>query len=184
MNNLVIIPLFLFLTFDIYCQDNQAIQSIDYNTLFSKIEELDDIGVLMTEDSFFINNETRRLLSDSVYRRVIYPDMYSWNGVQELITKQELKKAFWYFINLYSVNEENRNFVLKSILTYDSIFDMKTVMVNVFYSYCFMDPEIGMIKNGIPEMTSPDIFEKKLGIVKEIVMYIDKYRDVNSGSGN
>jgi hypothetical protein len=53
---------------------------------------------------------------------------------------------------------------------------MDEVLVNTFYTYSFMDPEISVIKDGKPEIVRPDILEAKLANVKEMVAYIVKYR--------
>ena len=67
--------------------------------------------------------------------------------------------------------------VVKSVISYDSAFNMEEMLINTFYTYCFMDPKISVIKDGSPEIVHPDILEEKLNDVKEIVAYVMKYRE-------
>lgn len=53
------------------------------------------------------------------------------------------------------------------------------VVVGVIYAYCFMDPEINTMINGIPEVRRPDILESKLRHMKEIVNYMNYFRENN-----
>jgi hypothetical protein len=48
-----------------------------------------------------------------------------------------------------------------------------------FYTYCFLDPEMNIIKEGKSEITRPDILEEKLRNVQEIVAYVNRYREQN-----
>jgi hypothetical protein len=66
--------------------------------------------------------------------------------------------------------------VVRSILAYEKLFKMDKILVNTFYTYCFIDPEVNTIDGGITEVVHPDILEAKLRNVKEIVGYIQTYR--------
>ena len=65
---------------------------------------------------------------------------------------------------------------VRSVLAYEKVFKMDEILLNTFYTYSFMDPEVSEIKDGIHEITRPDIMEAKLRNVKEIVGYIYSYR--------
>lgn len=140
------------------------------------VKDLYEPGVKVEEDSIFMNVEAQKLMNDELYRNSIYPKSYTWQTTLNLIQKQELKKAFWYFINLYLVSDQNKDLVIKSILTYDKLFKMDKVLVSTFYTYSLTDPEIGTIKEGKSNVTSPHIMEKKLQALKEMLFYLDKYR--------
>ncbi len=79
-------------------------------------------------------------------------------------------------INLYPKSEKDKKMAVRSVLAYEKVFKMDEVLLNTFYTYSFMDPEVSEVKNGIPEITRPDIMETKLKNVKEIVEYIYIYR--------
>ena len=143
------------------------------------MKDLYEPGVTLSADSLSINKETQRLLTDKDYRATVYPLNYTWEAAIDFIKKQELKKAFWFFINLYLVNDQNKELVVKSILVYDKIFKMDKVLVSSFYTYCLTDPEIGKIEEGHSEITAPHIMEKKLNAVKGMLFYLDKYKPVN-----
>jgi hypothetical protein len=132
--------------------------------------------VQLSGDSIEINEESDRILRDEDYRKNLYPKEYTWPEAIELLKKQELKKAFWYLLNLYLINDQNKELVIKSMLTYDNLFKMDKVMVNTFYAYGLLDPEIGAIVDGQSEITAPHILERKLNALKEILFFIDKYR--------
>lgn len=134
--------------------------------------DLNDKGIELTEDSIKIGKEFQKVLLDENYRSIIYPKLYTWEQTVKFIEVQDLKKAFWYLINLYPANEANKALVLKSVLAYDQLFKMDEIMVNTFYTYCYLDPEVSIIKEGKPETIHPDILESKLRNVKEIVGYV------------
>jgi len=140
------------------------------------LTDLNQKGLELNGDSLIINKEVIELLQSQSYRDSIYPAIYSWESALHFIQKEQLKPAFWYFINLYPVNQKNRELVLKSILTYDQLFKMDEVLIATFYTYSFLDPEITRLNDGVPEITRPDILERKLTTVKEIIGYIKAYR--------
>ena len=133
----------------------------------------------VTDDSIIVNEETARLLNEEEYRKIIYPKVYTWDMVKNSIQTQDLKKAFWFLMNLYLVNDpanQNKELVIKSLLTYDRLFKMDKLLVNTFYTYIFTDPEIGTIADGHSKVTAPHIMDKKLNALKEILFYLDKYK--------
>jgi hypothetical protein len=141
------------------------------------LKETTEKGIEMTEDSIKYSKEFIRVLKDKNYRALLYPNKYNWGIVPEFIKHKRLKPVFWYFINLYPENATNKEIVLKSILAYDKIFKMDEMLVNTFYTYSFMDPEISIIKDGKPEIIHPDILEAKLRDVKEMVNYIRQFKE-------
>nr|NQU91737.1 hypothetical protein [Bacteroidota bacterium] len=155
---------------------NSKIDQAQEIAIINWMANLNEKGLEMTDDSLFIGNEFHKVLNDASYRDTIYPETYSWEQALGFIKTMELKKAFWFFINLYAENDLNKELVIKSVLTYDQLFKMDEIMVNTFYTYCFMDPEISIIQDGKPEIVHPDILEAKMRTVKEIVGYIIGYR--------
>ena len=145
------------------------------------IIELGEKGFELKKDSILLNDEFQKILNDSSYRALIYPEVYTWTRATWLIDQKELKKAFWYFINLYPKNEKNKKIVVRSVLAYEKVFKMDEVMVNTFYTYSTFDPSINKIVDGVPEIIHPDILEAKLRDVKEIVEYIYIYRKQQKG---
>jgi len=138
--------------------------------------DLNEKGIELTEDSIKVSGEFQKVLQDENYRAVIYPPTYTWEQTIRFIQAQELKKAFWFLINLYPQSKENKEMVIKSIVTYDRLFKMDELMVSTFYTYCYMDPAVSQIKEGKPEIIHPDVLEAKLRDVKEMVAYIMHYR--------
>ncbi|KPM49668.1 hypothetical protein [Jiulongibacter sediminis] len=146
------------------------------------LSELYEAGVFMTEDSLQINQESLELLRNEDYRNLIYPEIYSWEITKRLIEARRLKPAFWYMINLYPQNDQNKDLVVKAMLTYDSIFQMDKVLISTFYTYCYMDPEIGQIVDGDPRIDAPHILEQKLHFVREIIFYMEEFKRNNQPS--
>ena len=146
------------------------------STILVWLKNLNEEGVTVIGDSVIMNAETIRLLTDSQYRQIIYPQTYTWENVVHFIKIQELRKAFWYLINLYLVNDKYKEMAVKSFLVYDRIFKLDKILVNTFYTYILTDPEIGTIVMGHSKITAPHIMEKKLNAVKEILFYLDKYK--------
>ncbi|MFT5249169.1 MAG: hypothetical protein ACI93P_000892 [bacterium] len=139
--------------------------------------DLNEKGVEVTKDSIILSKELQRTLVDEKYRTIVYPNTYTWEQTVLFIQNEELKKAFWYLINLYPINDKNKEMVIKSVVGYDKLFKMDEIMINTFYTYTFVDPEINIIKDGKPEIIRPDILEAKLRNVKEIVEYLKYYRE-------
>lgn len=144
--------------------------------------ELTEKGLDVSRDSIQFSKEFQRAWKEEEYRASLFPETYTWEPALQFIQDQELKKAFWYFINLYPENEKNKKLVIRSVLAYDQLFKMDEVLVNTFYTYCFMDPQVNIVTNGIPEITHPDILEAKLRNVKEIIGYIHRFREQQQSS--
>lgn len=144
--------------------------------IIDRVSDLNEKGMQMSGDSVLVSEEFTRILNDETYRNIIYPETYTWEQAIIFIKIHELKKAFWFFINLYPENDNNKELVINSVINYDQLFKMDEIIVNTFNTYSFMDPEVSVIKDGKPEITRPDIFESKLKDVKEIVTYIKAYR--------
>ena len=140
------------------------------------LKDLYDVGVVMDKDSIKINDEAKKIILDSNFRKLIYPASYTWEAAISLLNKLELKKGFWYLINLYSTDTVHKNLVLQSLLSFDKLMDMEKVVVSTFYTYALLNPKICTISNGRPVITKPDIVEKQFNKVKEIVSYIAYYR--------
>lgn len=120
-------------------------------------------------DSFHVNEEVKRLLVDSEYRKSTYPVVYNWQHVLQLMNGMDLKKAFWHMINLYKTDPAHKELALQTFVKYDSLVDMEKILINSFYTYSFTDPEICVFKNGKPAIRRPDILEGKFNDVREII---------------
>jgi len=142
--------------------------------------DLNQNGLEIRGDSLIVSQEVLKLMDDEAYRKTLYPEVYTWESAVQFIQREELKQAFWYFINLYPLGPKNKELVLKSVLTYDRLFKMDKLLTSTFYTYSFLDPEIGEFVDGKPEITRPDILDKKLNTVNEINQYIRYYRQKNS----
>ncbi len=142
--------------------------------------DLSEKGMEYSGDSIKTGKEFKHVLEDAKYRALMYPKPYNWENALYLLQNNHLKQAFWYFINLYPQQEvKNKELIVKSILAYEKYFRMDEVLINTFYTYAMADPEISNLTNGKPEIVHPDVLEKKLSYVKEIVGYIKSYRKQN-----
>ncbi len=140
------------------------------------LNELTNKGLEMAGDSVVTSEEFLKLINDPDYRSQVYPETYTWQQAVNFMEVMELKKAFWFYINLYPESETNKEIVVKAALSYDRLIKMDEVLTNTFSTYCFADPAVSIIKDGKPEIVRPDIMEAKLRNVKEIVGYILAYR--------
>ncbi|QGY44427.1 hypothetical protein GM418_12380 [Maribellus comscasis] len=173
--------IFFFLSFVatnvLFGQNNKEEKNdIASNVIKEWLIDLNQKGLELKGDSLIVSQEVLKVLDDEAYRKTIYPEIYSWEPAIQFIQKEELKPAFWYFINMYPENEKNKELVIKSVITYDQLFKMDELLINTFYTYSFLDPEIGKINNGVPEIIRPDVLEKKLKVVNEIVSYVQAFR--------
>ena len=139
-------------------------------------KNLFDPGISVDGDSLHINEEAKKLILDSQYRKNTYPEKYNWPQAIQLLNNMDLKKAFWHMLNLYRTDTTHRTLVVQTFIIYDSVVDMEKLLVNSFYTYALTDPEVCVFKNGKPNIVRPDILEKKLNDVKEITAFIVGYR--------
>lgn len=162
--------------------DSVTISTEQLRHIVNMLEDLNTKGIDRSKDSIIVSDEFNRLLKEEAYRKTIYPDTYTWEQTIMFIQKTELKKAFWYLINIYPTSDKNKELVIKSVITYDALVQMDKALINTFYTYAFTDPEISKIIDNKPEITRPDILENKLRSVKEIVQYLYIYREQNTKS--
>lgn len=146
------------------------------SAVLSWLESLYEENVTVEGDSVKMGKETERLLTDEAYRQAMYPATYTWDVAVYFISKQDIKRACWFLMNLYLINDKNKEVVIKSLVTYDKLFKMDKILTNAFYTYVLTDPEIGTLADGEFKVTAPHIIEKKLNALKEILFYLDKYR--------
>ena len=167
--------LFIFLnsSFITWAQSDKATKkdSTEAAIAFVKAWEKDflDMGMSLQKDSLHINEETKRLLLDSSYRKATYPANYNWPDAIALMKKMDLKKAFYHIINLYRTDTAHQELALQTFVLYDSLVDMEKILMNSFYTYSLLDPQVCVIKNGKPDIQHPDVLESKFATVKEII---------------
>lgn len=143
------------------------------------VDNMYSVGVEIKGDSVHFNDEARLIVADSNYRKIIYPEVYSWTMVQALMQRKMFKPMFWHLINLYHSNPENRDLVLQMIIPFDQIFEMEKILTATFYTYSAFDPQVFSIENGrTKEVLRPDIAEHKLMATKAIVDQIYAHRNM------
>jgi len=162
--------------------DSIAISKEQLSQTLSMLKNLSTKGLDMSKDSLIVSEEFNKLLKDEVYRKTLYPNIYTWEQTINYINTKELKKAFWYLINLYSTSDKNKELVIRSVITYDALIQMDKVLINTFYTYAFTDPEVSIIVDNSPEIIRPDVLESKLRNVNELIQYIYKYREQKTNS--
>jgi hypothetical protein len=146
-------------------------------TDISWLLDLSEKGLEITGDSLVISGEFMKLLHDEHYRTEIYPEQYTWEAAMQSMISRDLKKTFWFFINLYPESQENKELVVRSVMAYEKLLSMEKVLINTFNTYCYADPEVSVIVDGVPEIVHPDVLEAKLRDVQEIVGYIKYFRE-------
>ena len=156
--------------------NTQKALSIAKDSLLIWLKDLYEPGVKVTDDSILVNKESERLLNDKEYRLIMYPAVYTWSPAINFIQEQEIKKALWFFINLYLINDKNKEIVVKSLLMYDKVFKVEKILVSSFYTYSLTDPQIGTIDGGQSKITAPHIMEQKLNALKAMLFYLNKYK--------
>ena len=125
-------------------------------------------GVIPDGDTIKKTKEYNKLRKDATYRQLLYPTTYSWEKAAEFIKSQESNKYVWYLINMYSSSELNKQYVIKSLVSFNENSNVKKILYDSFFSYCFTDPSISTIKRKKPVITHPDILMKKFTIVREM----------------
>lgn len=162
--------------------DSVNISKEQVSETLQMLKDLNTKGMDLLKDSLYVSEEFNRLLTDEKYFKTIYPETYSWEQTIKFIQTKELKKAFWFLINLYPTGNKNKELVILSVISYDALFKMDKVLINTFYTYAFTDPEISKIIDNKPEIIRPDILESKLRAVKELTQYLYNYREQTAKS--
>lgn len=152
--------------YNIQSQKNSIIKSL------SALHDLSQAGLTEQGDSVIASPELIRLLEDSTYRDFVYPQEYTWEQASRYISELEVKKALWFFINLYPESEENKEKVILASLSLGKKIKIDQALTNTFSTYCYTDPEISEIVNGETEIRRPDILEEKMRDLKELLHYI------------
>jgi len=150
-----------------FMSEEEALLVLDW------ISNLYEHGVSLEEDSIAVSAEVQNLINNKALRAFMYPDEYTWENTVTLLQRMELKRAFWFLINLYP---ENKELVLTSIMKYDHLFEMDKALLGSFYTYAMVDPTVSSIVDGKPVLTRPDLVEAKLEIVKELIQRVLRYR--------
>ena len=140
-------------------------------------DNLYERGVDSKKDSFFVKEEVVRLLKDSAYSRLVYPAKYEWSTAIGFLNQMDLKKAFWYMINIYQEDTQHRDIIVGTFALYDSLIEMDKILISTFYTYGFADPRVCRVVKGKPEIYRPDILEQGLRTTKEIAGYLWAYRE-------
>lgn len=138
---------------------------------------LQAMGVETRNDSMIIREEVVKLFTDSLYRKSVYPAQYTWQEAIYLLREMDLKKAFWYMLNLYETDSANRSYVLGTFVAYDSLMSMDKILLSTYYTYAFADPRVSRVKNNKPDIFRPDLLERRLASLKDIISQVWYYRE-------
>lgn len=144
-------------------------------------KDLEGASVTLNRDTLRVGDEVRRIASDLNYRNLIYPAQYTWPQTITFIENMELKKAFWYLINIFATQKNHQTLVMQTVVAYDQIMDMEKILTSTFYSYAPFEPAVCQFKGGKPVISRPDLLEKKMMVVKEMVRLVGAYREKNKG---
>lgn len=179
--------LYLFLAVTAQEQDKQNINTNSISLSKEKywkelVQELYEPGISKNKDSMHISAEAKKVMQDSNYRTLIFPNSYTWPSTQAFLNQMELKKAFWFLIKLYVQDTLNRELVIKTILPFDKTFETDKVLISTFYTYALLDPAVCTFKNNKIKITRPDILENEFNKVKEMIAYVTSYRAANTNT--
>lgn len=139
-------------------------------------DDLYEVGIKLHKDSLKISTESKKIMQDSAYRKLIFPSTYTWPKAVEFLSQMEVKKAFWYFIKLYTEDTANRKLVIQSLIPFDKALEMDKLLISTFYTYAFIDPKICSFKNNRVLVEHPDILEAEFNRVKEMTAIIRSNR--------
>lgn len=172
-----LIPAFLSCNLILAQENTNILSDKEQKSVDTWISKLYEVEANLKKDSILVNDEIIRLHRDAEYRKIIYPEIYTWTDALYFVETKQLSVAFWYFINLYKLNEKNKELVVKSFITYNQLLDMEKVLISTFYTYCITDPKI--MDNEKQEIKAPHILEEKLDIVNEIIFFVKEYQRNN-----
>ena len=137
------------------------------------VNNLYEHGIRSEADSLFISAEVQNIMANEELRNFLFPSEYTWESAILLLDRMQLKKAFWFLINLYP---DNKEVVMNTILAYDGLFQMDKVLISTFYTYSMIDPAVCTFSNGQTRIKRPDIAEMKLQHLSEMIAHIVQFR--------
>ena len=179
MKNTIMIILFCIAGFSGKCQDStvQKKTALEQEKYWQNwLKDMYEVGIEQHGDSVKISNEVKKIITDKEYQKDLYPISYTIPAAGLLMKNMEIKKAMWYFINIYGQSKENSEVVMKIILPFEQGLELDKVLVSTFYTYALVDPQIGSLKNGKVQITRPDLLEQKFNRLKEMIAYIIEQR--------
>lgn len=131
------------------------------------------------DGSVRFSDETIRLLTDSAYRAVKYPEEYNAFQVADLLDEGDVSFALWTIINLYQEQPEHVR-VLAFKLADHGI--QGAHYLNAFYTYAFTDPDVMDYTDAHkPYLGDPQRLEEKLLHCRTLAAYTDKVIETQTG---
>jgi hypothetical protein len=132
-----------------------------YNNLYER-------GVRMEGDTIIVSEEAMLAATDASWRKVLYPEQYTWQLTSTLIEGKHIKKALWYMINLY-YHQDHPDLATDVLTSMESSINLSAAMAASFYTFIFFDPEVGHFENHQPVIDHPDVMEGKLNAVRQLL---------------
>jgi hypothetical protein len=172
-NNIVIF--FLFAVTLAFGQNNsKKIDTLKTNSIDSSLDLSAQIN--LSNGELKLGTETKRIVSDSLFRKKIYPKEYSFKDVTTSMDENNILRAIWQLINLYEKQPKLSGSIflqlVSSGITHQHI-------LNSFYSYIALDTEVADYTTGVPIMINPEIVDFKMNTVKKIIEFIIEHKNKN-----
>ncbi len=124
-------------------------------------------GVVLENGKISMSEEASRLLSDSVYRKSVYPTQYTFDSIPSILNRKEYYLALWHLVNAYP---NNKNLAYSIAVELTKIGVKGDYYVSAFYTYALFDPETMVIENGKPVLVNPDKIEAKMKLFQQFSM--------------
>jgi hypothetical protein len=173
MKNIIITYFLLFLSICIFAQNEAPILSSNAYESFSEIAPELRPGVFKDGENVFVSEESKRLLTDALYRDMTYPSKYTIEKIPNVLEEGRTQLALWYVINLF---EENTLFGLKLLKDFNSVDISGEDYINAFNTYVYADPEIVDFSQGKMQIMHPEILDQKLKIANYLALASEKIK--------
>ena len=131
-------------------------------------------GIFKDGERIYISDESKRLLTDSLYRTKIYPRKYSFEAIPAMVEEGDILKTLWYLVNLF---DENQLLTLQLVKDLSESEISAKHYVNAFHTYIFADPEIMSFEKGQMALIQPELMNRKVQIVNFLGRYSNKMQE-------
>lgn len=132
--------------------------------------------ISLKDGNIKLKGESKRIISDSIYRKLVFREVYTYNDVMISLKASNIRRAIWCLVNLYETQPELSKYILLHLV---SAGVTQQHLLNSFYSYIALDTEIADYSTGVPVLIHPEVVNLKMNNFKKMISFLNEYKNIN-----